>query len=343
VAALRQLRDDNDAVGFDKKLWSEMSEMGWTALTIPEQYGGLAFGYVGLGQVLEESGRTLTASPLVSTSLLCSSAILLGGNDAIKQELLSEIMAGDKIYAFAHEESKHHNPELVNAKAVKTTEGYEITGKKTFVLDGHVADKLIVSARSEQGIELFVVDAKAKGISIEKTVMMDSRNSSEISFDATPVIFKLSGAERTLEKTLDIARIGLSAEMLGCSLEAFERTVNYMKARKQFGVSIGVFQALQHRASKMFCEIELLKSVVLKALQGIDENVDNLPELASMAKAKAGETVKLITQEGVQIFGGIGMTDDEEIGFFIKRARVAQITLGDYNFHLDRFARLNNY
>ena len=355
IANLRKLRDDNDLIGFDKNLWNEMAEMGLASLTIPEAYGGLDFGYTGLGQVLEETGRTLTASPLVSTVLLSSTAINLGGNPMQKEGLLPEIASGSIVIGFANEEDRHHTPNLVKTRATLQGDEYLINGTKKFVLDGHVADKFIVVARTsgavdqEEGIELFVIDAKAEGIKTERVIMMDSRNSALVHFKDVRVAAssKLDGfpkgGDALLEKTLDIARIGLAAEMLGGICEAFERTVAYLQERQQFGVIIGSFQALQHRAAKMFCEIELCKSIVIKGLKAIDADSPDLPKLASLAKAKLGETYQLVSNEGIQLFGGIGMTDDEEIGFFLKRARVAQQTLGDTNFHLDRLARMRGF
>jgi len=178
--------------------------------------------------------------------------------------------------------------------------------------------------------------------------MMDSRNAASIEFSHVKLGHEaLLGAENQagsiIEKVLDIARIGASAEMLGSMSEAFERTLTYLKERQQFGKSIGSFQALQHRAAIMFSEIELCKSLVLKSLQAIDKDSPKLPLLASMTKAKVGETFQLVSNEGVQLFGGIGMTDDEAIGFFLKRARITQHAFGDKNYHLDRFAKLNGF
>ncbi|MEZ5043205.1 MAG: acyl-CoA dehydrogenase family protein [Saprospiraceae bacterium] len=344
ISALRFLRDANDKTGYDKALWQEMAAMGWAALTIDEAYGGLGFGYVGLGQILEESGRTLTASPLVATVLLGTTVINISGSESQKEALLPLIAEGNLTLSLAFEESNAHRPFSIKTKAEATGDHLVISGTKVFVLDGHVADKLIVSALIGDEIKLFLVNANAPGITIERKVMMDSRNTATVTFDKVKVnIEDKIGDKTTLEKVLDIARIGLAAEMLGASQEAFDRTLAYLKERVQFGVAIGSFQALQHRAALMFSEIEICKSMVLKALQDIDHDDPNLPLMASMVKAKVGEVAKLVSNEAIQMFGGIGMTDDEEIGFFLKRARVAQQTFGDYNYHLDRFATLNGF
>lgn len=347
VEALRKLRDAKDATGFDTTLWAEMSEMGWACLTIEEEHGGLGFGYVGLGQILEETGRLLVASPLVSTVLLGTTAINVGGSAAQKAALLPEIAEGKHLLSLATEEYNTHRPYSVSTTATKNDNGYTISGTKKFVLDGNVANTFIVSANTDAGLSLFLVPADAAGITVSKKTMMDSRNATTVIFENVQVSGEaLLGADgegkAVLEKTLDIGRIGLAAEMLGLLQEAYERTMAYLKERKQFGLTIGSFQGLQHRAAHMFCEVELCKSVVLKALQAVDAGGD-IRAIASMAKAKVGQVAQLVSNEGIQMYGGIGMTDDEEIGFFLKRARVAQQTLGDANYHLNRFASLNGF
>jgi acyl-CoA dehydrogenase len=350
VEALRKLRDSNDPNGYDPALWAAMAEMGWSALTIPEAYGGLGFGYTGLGQVLEESGRTLTASPLVSTVLLGATLVNLAGNEAQKAAILPAVSEGGLLLSVAFEESNAHKPFESKTRFRKTTNGYSINGTKKFVLDGNIADKFIVSAKknSKSGLSLFIVDAKAKGVSIEKQTMMDSRNAVTVTFKSvkaaeTDLLGEEGKAEMALNKALDLARIGLSAEMLGSMQEAFDRTIAYLKERQQFGVPIGIFQGLQHRAADMYCEIEICKSLVIKSLQAVDKDSRALAIYASMTKAKVSEILKLVSNESIQMFGGIGMTDEEEIGFFMKRARVAQRTFGDANYHLDRFASLNGF
>ena len=352
ISALRELRDTNNPDGFDRSVWAEMAELGLTGLNISEEFGGLDFGYIALGQALEETGRTLAASPLVSTVLLSTTAINLCGSDTQKATLLPELAEGNLIMSFAHEEKTHHNPTHVSTTATLDGDFYTINGSKTFVLDGHVADKFVVVARvsgavnDKEGIQLFLVDSNREGVKVNRTMMMDNRNAAKVNFINTSIPkenkMNLSCYE-DLEKIYAIGAIGLAAEMLGSAQECFEKTIAYLKERQQFGVAIGSFQALQHRAAKMFIDIELSKSVVIKALKAIDTNENNLTEIASLAKAKLGQTLKLVSNEGIQMHGGVGMTDDFEIGFFIKRARVAQQTLGDYNYHLDRYAKLRGY
>ncbi len=354
IAGFRKLRDTNDASGFDRKLWKEMAALGWAGIIIPEEFGGSGFGYVGLGVVLEEAGRTLLASPLVSTALIGASAVLRGGNAVQKKEILPAIATGDWLLALALEEGPRHAPYAITTKAEKAGDGYTLNGKKTFVLDGHVADQLIVVARTScktgdrDGLTLFLVEPTTPGVKITRTIMADSRNAANIEFSgvklaADAVLGGVDQGADILDPVLDRARIALSAEMLGCIRESFERTIEYLKTRQQFGVLIGSFQALKHRAAEMFCEIELSISVVLDALIAIDENRNDVPQMASLAKARLNDTFFLVSNEALQMHGGIGMTDEFDIGLFMKRARVAQASFGDTVFHRDRYASLEGY
>ena len=356
ITQLRKLRDEENVQGFDSATWNSMVELGWAAIPWGEEHGGLAFGYKGLGVVTEETGRTLTASPLLASVWVGGTLVNIGGSQSLKAEILPSVAAGELKLALALEESHRHNPYNIATSASSSAHGFVLSGKKTFVLDGHIADKLIVVARTsgEQhartGLTLFMVDRDAPGISVTRTIMADSRNAANVSFDDVAVatdglIGSVDSGADILDPALDIARIGLAAEMLGGTLECFERTIAYLKERKQFGVAIGSFQALKHRAANMFCEIELSKSCVLEALTALDEGRDatEVAKLASLAKAKVGETYNLVSREGIQMHGGIGMTDEFEIGFFIKRAAVAEQTFGDVNYHRNRYGELEGY
>jgi len=349
ISLMRELRDDNYNQ-FDPDLWKEMVEMGWTALTVPEEYNGLNFGYVGLGQVIEEMGKKLTVSPTISTVLVSTTIVGLSKNEVLKSKLFDEIMSGKKLCTLAHEESSHHNPNIDLSIISNNNEKFILNGKKRFVIDGTISDYLIVSANSESNgsLELVIIDSKSKGITFNNKVHMDSKIYSDISFNNVEFskdnfLSTENDGKKILKKALDIACVGLAAEMLGNIQQAFDMTIQYLKEREQFGVKIGSFQALQHRSAIMFGEIELCKSIVLKALQAIDSGDENLPELASLAKSKLGLTSKLVTNEAVQMHGGIGVTDDADIGFFLKRVRVSQRIFGDSNYHLDRVAKFNSY
>lgn len=351
ITQMRKLRDEKDENGFDKGTWQQMVELGWAGITIPEDFGGLGFGYLGMGVVMEECGRTLSCSPLFATAVLGSSAILHGGSDDQKGELLPQIAGGELLMALALEETPHHSPYGAAAKAEKSGSGYKITGSKKFVLDGHVADKLVVVARSSgsagdrDGLTLALVDRDAGGVSVTRTIMADSRNAANIEFDGAEGVLlgeEGKGAD-VLDKVLDTGRILLAAEMLGGVQECFERTIEYLKVREQFGVPIGSFQALKHRAAEMFCEVELSKSVVLEALSALDDDSEQVAEMASLAKARLNDTYNLVSSEGVQMHGGIGMTDEYEIGFFMKRSRVCEHTLGNSAFHRNRYGETQGY
>lgn len=354
VTSLRALRDDRDSKGYSTELWQQMAELGWTSIILPQDYGGLDFGFTGLGVIMEETGRTLTASPLLASAVIGASAILLGGNTSQKESLLPAIAAGELTLALALEESHHHRPNRIVTRAQADGDDYIITGSKTFVLDGHSADRLLVVARTDgetgdtSGISLFLVDPDSEGLRRQRTGLMDSRNAANINFDRVRVSREAIVGEpglgwAVLEPTLDRARVALAAEMLGSALEAFERTVAYLKEREQFGVKIGSFQALQHRAAHMQSRIELCRSVVLQALATVDESAEQLPLLASLAKAQLNELAKLVSNEAVQMHGGIGVTDELEIGFFLKRARATMQTFGDSGFHKNRYATLCGY
>ncbi|MEM6545338.1 MAG: acyl-CoA dehydrogenase [Pseudomonadota bacterium] len=354
LAELRQLRDAGEAQAYDSAVWRDVIDMGWASIAIPESYGGLGYGYTGLGVVLEQVGRNLSATPLEASVLVGATALLNLGTDEQKAAWLPELASGAKQVTLALQDSSSFDPLGTSMSAASEGEGFRLSGEKRMVLDALTADAFVVVARTAgsagetAGLSAFLVDAKAAGVSVSRCEMVDSRQCGAVSFDSvmlegSALMGPLGGAWPGLEKTLDIAAIGLSAELLGLSLEAFERTVEYIKERKQFGRVIGSFQGLQHRAAALFAELELAKSIVLKALQAIDAEDENLSVLASAAKAKLSEVARTASNEGVQMHGGIGMTDEYDIGFFLKRARVLQHLYGDHYYHLDRFARLGGY
>ncbi|MBJ7411835.1 MAG: acyl-CoA dehydrogenase family protein [Phenylobacterium sp.] len=338
VTAFRKMRDSGAELGYDVAAWNEMAEMGWAGVIIPEEYGGSNFGYLSLGLVLEELGRTLTASPLIASGLAGASALILGGSDAQKSEWLPKIADGSAVAALAVDEGPHHKPEKVEA----TVSGGKLTGKKTFVIEGMAANVFVVSATEGGKIELYLVKADDAGVKRTKLSLADSRGAANVEFNGAAAE-KLTGGAELLEKVLDRARAGLAAEMLGAATQAFEITLDYLKTRVQFGQVIGSFQALQHRAAKMFTELELARSAVEAALTAIDNDAPDVPELVSLSKAKMGDTFHLVSNEMVQMHGGIGMTDAHDAGFYLKRARAAEAAFGNQAFHRDRYARINGY
>ena len=350
----RELRDSKDETGYSKELWKQMAELGWAGVLISEEYGGSDFGMMGMGGILEETGRCLVPSPLFATALLGASLIGLGGKADQKKDLLPKIAKGELTTAFALEEGSRHTPYRISTTAEKKGKDFVLNGKKTFVLDGHSADLIVLAARTSGGIEdqsgisLFLIDPNSTGLQRKRTHMVDSRNASEIHLKGvevseTKLLGELDAGFSIIEEVLERGQIGISAEMLGNTLEAFDITLEYLKERKQFGAVIGSFQALQHRAAVMFAEIELTKSSVMGALNAVDENSNDRSRFASLAKFKAGETLHLVSSEAVQMHGGVGVTDEFDIGFFLKRSRVAEQIFGSSDYHLDRYATLSEY
>jgi alkylation response protein AidB-like acyl-CoA dehydrogenase len=354
VSELRALRDGDDELRFDADAWREMVDMGWAGIAIPENYGGLGYGYTGLGLVLEQVGRHLSPAPLQSSILLGATAINLLGSDAQKSEWLAAIAAGDRRVSLAVQEGTQFAPRRIALSAVPDGDAYVLSGEKRLVPDAIGADAFVVVGRSsgaageEQGLSAFLVPADAAGLTVSRCDMVDARQYGALRFDGVRVTAEqclgaAGEAWPALETALDIGAVGIAAELLGISIEAFERTMDYIRERKQFAVPIGSFQGLQHRAAMLFTELELARSIVLKALHAIDDGADDLPQLASAAKAKLSAVAVLATNEGVQMHGGVGMTDEYDIGLFMKRARVLRHLLGDENYHLDRFARLGGF
>jgi alkylation response protein AidB-like acyl-CoA dehydrogenase len=354
VSHLRQLRDSKDVTGFSRDLWKAFAEMGFAGLLVPENFGGSGLGCVEAGVVMEEIGRTLMPSPFLSTAVLAASALSRGGSEAQKAKHLPKISDGSLLAALAVDEGAKHRPLQTKLQAVRSGNGFKLTGAKAFVVDGHTADLLIVAARSggaageRNGLTLFLVDPKTKGVAIERTAMVDSHNAARIEFadvevNADQVLGEVDQGGALLEGVLNVGRGAVASEMVGLSEEVFGRTVTYLKERKQFGKLIGEFQALQHRAAELYIDVEITRAAVLKALQTLDGDFDRASAAVAVAKARAGTTATRAVQEAVQMHGGMGMTDQFDIGFFMKRARVCQELFGDANYHADQLARMKSY
>ena len=352
VARMRALRDANDAAGFSRALWKEMAELGWVGLAFPESLGGAGLGFAELAVVLEELGRTLAPEPFLGTVLMGGQALLLAGSDAQQQAWLPKLCAGDAIVTLAHQEARsRYDVQHVETRAEKSGAGWKLTGEKIQVLDGHVADALLIPARTADGvadaagISLFLVTLGAAGLTTSRQARLDSRGAALVKLDG--VVGELVGAEgqagALLTRVIDRATIGLCAEMLGGMQQAFALTLEHLKTRKQFDVPIGSFQALKHRAADVFIELELARSVAMAAARAVDENSAEVAKLASLAKAKCSDAYLLAANEGVQMFGGVGMTDEYDIGLYMKRARAAELTFGDAAFHRARWASLSGY
>lgn len=354
VGALRTLRDSDNADGFSRDLWKQFADMGFAGVLIPEEFGGVGLGHVEAGVIADEIGRNLSATPFLASAVLAASALLQGGSDAQKAAWLPRIASGEVIGALAVDEGAKHRPEKTALQATRTGNGFTLNGAKTFVVDGNVADLLVVAARTSgkpgdaHGLTLFLAPSDASGVSRERTAMVDAHNAARISFDnvtvdADAVLGTVDEGYALLEGVLNVGRAVLAAEMSGLAEQAFDITQAYIRERGQFGRIIGEFQSLQHRSAHLFSELEVTRAAVIKALQVLDVSPEKAATIVAVAKARAGISAELAVQEGVQMHGGNGMTDAFDIGLYMKRARVAQELFGDSNFHADRLARANGY
>lgn len=346
IAHLRHLRDTRDADGLSRDLWRDFGEMGLSGVVIPEVYGGSGLGAVEAGVVAEAIGRNLTPSPFLSSGLLAARALIDGGHEAQKADWLPRLAAGEAIIALAVDEGAKHRPDRIQTRAERAGNGYRISGTKALIVDGHIADALIVAARTDEGLGLFLVDPRADGVTVERTLMVDAHNAarielSDVMVDADALLGAADG--RLLDRVLLWGRGAVAAEMSGAAQGAFDQTLTYLRDRTQFGKAIGEFQALQHRAAHLYSEIEITRAIVLKALQALDAGADDADLLISVAKARAIRSGELAVQEAVQMHGGVGMTDEFDVGLYMKRMRVTSELFGDAGFHADRVARAGGY
>ena len=354
VSHFRKLRDERDPLGFSRAIWKEMAQLGLAGTIVPEVYGGAGLGHAELGLILEECGRHLAPTPLLSTVALGVNALLLAATEAQRAEILPGVCRGETLLAWAHDEGVRHSRYSIATRAQEVQGGFVLSGAKSFVVDGHAADWLIVTARSSgdrdgaDGLSLFLVPATARGVERTRLSTVDQRGVArvlfqQVSVETSSLLGTIGEASPLVDQILDRGAIALSAEMLGSTQEAFDRTIEYLKVRKQFGVPIGSFQALKHRAALMYCEVELSRSIAREALTAIDDKREDVDALACAAKARLTDTYLLVANEAIQMHGGIGVTDELDIGFFLKRARVCEMIFGDSAWHRDRYARLHGY
>tara|TARA_R110002049_G_scaffold130406_3_gene288719 strand:- start:368 stop:1504 length:1137 start_codon:yes stop_codon:yes gene_type:complete len=354
VSSFRALRDSGTGEGFQPDTFKAMVDMGWSGILVPEQYGGSDLGFLTCGLILEQLGRQLTASPFFASSLVAASTLVLAGNGVQREALLPGIVNGSAIVTLALEESSRHQPEQTALRAEQSGEQFSLHGDKTFVAEGMAATHFIVAARTSgqpgdtHGISLFLVPAVAQGVARTALPTIDSRDHARLSFqnvqlDSTALLGTLDDGMSVLEPVLDRARIGIASEMLGTASQAFDMTLDYLKTRQQFGKVIGSFQALGHRAATLYSLMEQSRSCVEAALQAVDADADNVPLLASLAKCQTGKFLFLMSNELIQIHGGIGMTDEFDAGLYLKRARVLEASFGNRAYHRDRYATLMGF
>ena len=348
VTRFREMRDAGNELGFAGATWEAISALGWCGIVIPEEYGGSGMDYRTFGIVLEETGRGLTASPLLASGLIGATALVLGGTTEQKKRYLPQIASGSAVVTLAVDESSRHDPADVALAATSAGDGFELNGSKLFVMEGAAADALVVAARTSgqagesHGITLFIVDAGTAGVERAPLKVVDSRGYADVRFDhvkvdADAVVGSVDDGYGLLEAVLDRGRAGLAAEMLGTGAEAFDRTLEYLKTRVQFGQVIGSFQTLGHRQATHFMNMELARSCVEAALTAIDQNAEDVGQLCSLAKCQVGDYLHEMTNDMIQMHGGIGMTDEFDAGFFLKRARAAESLLGNRAYHRRRY------
>ncbi len=355
VSRFRELRDSGDTTGYSKTLWKEMADLGWTGIPFPEKNGGADMGMAELITVLEAAGAVLAPEPFISSVLLAGQLLHRAGSEDQKKQHLDAIIDGSACLAVAiQEEGSRYDLAKVAVRAERDGDGYRLSGKKIQVIDGAAADSLIVSARTSgadgdaDGISLFIVPGDAAGLTRTSQHRVDHRLAAivelkDVAVDASARVGEEGAGLEVLRDAVDHATVGLCAEMLGGMNQAFQSAVDHMKEREQFDVKIGSFQGLQHRAVRLFMEIEMCRSSVMAAARALDEDADDKVQLVSLAKARCSDAYVHVANESIQFFGGVGVTDEYDVGFYLKRARVAELTFGDGNFHRDRWASLRGY
>jgi alkylation response protein AidB-like acyl-CoA dehydrogenase len=346
VAQLRQLRDNQDPAGFSGPAWSAFAELGFAGVAVPEAHGGTGLGAVEVGVLMEQIGRHLSALPFLSSGVVAARLLQLAGSPEQQAQWLPRLARGEAIATLAVDDGPKHRPQAITLRAQAHEGGWKLSGTKAFVPDGHVASLLLVAARTDDEVVIFAVPRNASGVRVERTPMADAHNAARVLLHevALPSGAHLPhGNEAVLQQALDFGRAAAAAELLGIADEVFERTLDYLKQRKQFGRLIGEFQALQHRAATLYVDIELARAAVARALHALDTQPDNAAEAVAIAKAKCGSAATLAVQEAVQMHGGMGMTDQLDFGLFMKRARVLQELYGDAGWQMDRLARLRGY
>jgi len=348
---LRHWRDIGCKDGFGHGLWKQFAELGLTGILIPEAQGGAGLGMVEAGVVLEEVGRNLTPSPFLTTAVATVRAI---EGSAQAERWFPGIVAGDTVAALAIDEGKHHDPARVALEAKRSGNGFTLNGTKQFVVHGASADLILVAARTagaageREGVTLFAVERGAAGLSVDNLALVDSSKAARLTFegvsvDADAVVGEVDGGWTPLSRALDAGRAGAAAELVGVAAGAATMTLDYLRQRKQFGKLIGEYQALQHRAAHLYGEIEIARAAALKAAQLLDAGDARAELMVSVAKAKAARVAALAVQEGVQMHGGIGMTDEHDIGLYMKREAVLGNLFGSATWHAGEVARLSGY
>lgn len=345
VTRFRKMRDDE--IGWEPAIWKQMGDLGWLAVAFPESSGGYGGSFVDLAVILQKLGTTLVPEPFIPSVVLAGSAIQLAGNDEQRQRLLGPMLAGDASLALAYaERDERYDVSRASTTAKSDGGAWSLFGEKVFVLNGHRADTLVVSASTPDGLGLFALPRETEGVKVTPLGFLDGQRGAHLAFEGAKaeLLGDIGKADQILERVIDRGAAAACAEGVGIAEAVLRMTVEHLNLREQFGVKIGTFQVLQHKAVDMFVEVELLKSMSLTAAVKVEseDDVERKREI-SAAKAQLAESGKLVTQESIQLHGGIGITDEHDIGLYFKRMHVLNTLFGDEVWHVRRFASLPGF
>lgn len=354
VERFRKLRETEQ--GWEPSMWAKMAEQGWLAIALPEEQGGFGGSFVDVALILEQLGRGLVPEPYVASVVLAGSLLSELGSEAQRDSFLTPMIEGQTSLAFAYaERQSRYELSDCTTRAEKTDDGFRISGEKVWVLNGHAADQIVVAVRTaggqfdESGLSLLVVDGDAPGLERIRVPGMDGQRTAVLRFHGVEVgsdrlLGREGEAHAAIERVIDLGAAAACAEGQGQVQELFERTVAYLKEREQFGVPIGVFQALQHRASDMYAETELCKSAMILAAIQVDHPDPEVRKAEiSAAKLQMSDGGWFVQESAIQLFGGIGVTDEQDEGLFFKRLRVLNGLFGDADWHVKRFQGLKGF
>jgi alkylation response protein AidB-like acyl-CoA dehydrogenase len=352
LARARDMRDDE--IGYSKDVWREMGELGWLAVGLPESVGGSAIGglggsFVDIALILEQFGSHLVSEPYIASLVLAGHALLDAGSPQQHEKFLAPMIAGETTLALAYaERDGRFDVSAVACRAESRAGGWHISGEKVFVLNGHAADHIVVSARTASGVSLFVVDATTEGLTVQPIKTMDGQRAAVLRFDCQVDHDRLLGDEGAaaghLERLMDLGAAAACAEGYGIMRAVLAMTVEYLNTREQFGVKIGVFQALQHRACDMFIQTQLCQSTAMMAMIKVaDPDADERRRAVSAAKVQLATGGKFVTQQAIQLHGGIGVTDEHDVGLYFKRMHILNTLFGDEEHHVARYGSLPGF
>ncbi|MBK8254718.1 MAG: acyl-CoA dehydrogenase family protein [Polyangiaceae bacterium] len=353
ISRMRKMR--SDPTGFSRDMWKQMGDLGWLGIAMPGEVGGFGGTFVDAALIVEQFGTALVSEPYSECALVAGHALLFAGTTEQHAEWLAPLIAGESVVTLAWtERGTRYNPAHVQTRAERTAQGYHLTGEKTWVLAGNAADQYLVCARtsgvsgSTNGLSLFVVHSADPGVTVVPLSTMDGRKAAHLTFNCTLPASRLLGEERqayqAVTRALDIGAAAACSEGVGVMKVALAMTVEYLKTREQFGTKIGTFQALQHRAVDMFIETELAKSTAIMAsIKVSDENAEERERAVSAAKVNLAQSGKYVAAQSIQLHGGIGVTDEHDIGLYFKRMQILATLWGDEEHHLTRFSSLPSF